>query len=405
MKELYDAVVIGAGPAGTIASMLLKKAGKKVLLIDKARFPRDKICGDAQGRKLASVLNELGIYDEYRKLPGVEIYGLRLSSPKGVQLDIDIVGRLENPGYIVRRKDLDNFLFRKARALGVRIMEEVALNDIIFEGSRVKCLKCTDLKSKKELEIRARLYIGADGADSLFARKLGLKNPPEHFIVALRAYYRNVSGLSDKIELHLLKNLVPGYLWIFPLTNNEANVGLGMVVKARNKKGVNLAEELRNAITENPLFKERFRNAEPIDGIKAWNLPLASHRRKCFGENHLLVGDAAGLINPLSGEGVGTASLSARHAVRAALKALDSNEINEEVLSEYEKNLWNEIGKEIQTDYRIQKLGQRFPFLVNRLIDKASKDEEFRKKFESLIPHTHGKEKIGKWSFIASLFF
>jgi len=404
--DMYDVVISGAGPAGTIASMFLKKAGKKVLLIDKARFPRDKTCGDAQGRKLAGVLRELGIYEGYTELPGVPIYGLRLSSPNSVQIDMDLIDRVNGtPGYIVRRKDLDNFLFKMAKfKYGVETREEMSIQDIVFNGDSVKELHCRDLAKKKDVVIKAKLYIGADGADSLFAKKLGLKNPPEHFIVALRAYYKNVEGLSDKIELHLLKNLIPGYFWIFPLPNKEANVGLGMVVSIKNKKNVNLVEEMKKAIAENPLFSDRFRGADIDGGIKAWNLPVASYHRKCHGENYMLVGDAASLIDPLSGEGVGTASISGMIAAKNAIEALDQGNITESKMSEYDTRLWEEISHEVKADYRIQQLGHRFPFLLNRLINKASKNPKFRKNFESLLPNTEGKKRIGTWRFITSFF-
>lgn len=405
MDREYDVVIAGAGPGGSLTAMYLKRAGKKVLLIDKARFPRDKICGDAQGRRIARELRTLGIYDEYRKLPGQEIYGLTLSSPEGVQIDIDLIDRLKGtPGYIVRRIDLDNFLFRMAKNhFKVETREGLAVEDVAFDGDRIQELRCRDQTTKKEVTLKAKIYIGADGADSIFAKKLNLKNPPEHFIVALRAYYKNVSHLSDKIELHLLKDLIPGYFWIFPLPNNEANVGLGMVIKTKNEKNINLVTEMKKAIQENPLFRERFEGATLEGGIKAWNLPVASHRRKNHGENYLLIGDAASLIDPLSGEGVGTASVSARHASETAVKALEQNQVNSAFLAQYDTNLWDEIGPDIAADYRIQRLGHRFPFLLNRLLRKASKNPEFRKKFEGMLPYTDGKKKIGKWSFVASL--
>jgi len=403
MEKIYDVIVVGAGPAGTIASMFLKRAGKEVLLIDKARFPRDKVCGDAQGRKLARIMKELGIYEDYKKLPGVAIYGLRLSSPNGVQIDIDLIDRVNGiPGYIIKRMDIDNFLFEKAKQFNVETREEVAVQDIVFEDGKITELTC---KSKeKSFPLKARIYIAADGADSLFAKKLNLKNPPEHFIVALRAYYKNVSDLTDKIELHLLKTIIPGYFWIFPLPNKEANVGLGMVIKSKKEKNVNLVEELKKAIAENPLFKERFKEATLVGGIRAWNLPTASYHRKPYGGNFLLTGDAAALIDPLSGEGVGTAAISAKLAAQIAGEALEKGEITEESLSTYDTLLWEEIGPEIKANYRIQRLGHRFPFLLNKLLDKAAKNPEFRKKFETLLPHTKGRKKIGKWRFIVSLF-
>lgn len=176
----YDVVVVGAGPAGTIASMFLKRAGKKVLLIDKAHFPRDKICGDAQGRKLARIMKELGIYEGYRKLPGQAIYGMRLSSPNGVQIDMDLIDRAtETPGFIMRRMDLDNFLFESAKTFGVETKEGVAVRDIIFDGDRVVELHCEE--NKKELILKAKMYIGADGADSIFCEETESQKPPRTF--------------------------------------------------------------------------------------------------------------------------------------------------------------------------------------------------------------------------------
>lgn len=402
----YDIIVVGGGPSGSIASMFLQRAGKKVLLIDKAKFPRDKICGDAQGRKLAAEMKKLGIYEDYKKLPGQVIYGLRLSSPNGIEIDMDLIDRVKGtPGYIVRRMDIDNFLFQKAKTLGVETQEETEVMDIAFENDTVKEIHTKHIKTGQQQTVRAPLYIGADGATSVFARKLNIKNPPEHFIVALRAYYKNVEGMTDKIEIHLLKDLLPGYFWIFPLPNKEANVGLGMVVKEKDKKGINLMEELKRAIAENPLFAERFKHAQLDGGIRAWNLPVASYRRKCYGDNYLLVGDAASLIDPLSGEGVGTAAISGRIAAAVATDALNNGRIGKDVLARYEQQLWEEIGQEIKASYRIQRLGHKFPFLLNKLMSKASKNPEFRQKFEAMLPYVEGKEKIGAWRFIASLFF
>ncbi|MBU0953612.1 MAG: geranylgeranyl reductase family protein [Nanoarchaeota archaeon] len=403
----YDVVVVGGGPAGSLTSMFLKRAGKHVLLIDKATFPRDKICGDAQGRKLAASLKDLGIYEDYTKLPNVAIWGIRMSSPNGTQIDMDLIDRQTGtPGYVTRRQDLDNYLFQTAKEkFHVETKEGVAITDILFDDNgAITELQCQNVETKETFSLAAKLYVGADGANSIFAQKLDLSVPPEHFIVGLRAYYKNVEGLSDKIEIHLLKNLVPGYFWIFPLPNKEANVGLGMIIKDKKEKGINLVQELKDSVAKDPLFVERFKEAELDGEIKAWSLPLSSHHRKNYGPNYVLVGDAASLIDPLSGEGVGTSSISARHASKVLVEALDKNEITEGFLKNYDKNLWDEIGKEVKADYRIQRLGAKFPFLLNRLMEKASKNPEFRKKFEQLLPYAEGKDKIGKWSFIAQLF-
>jgi len=399
----WDAIVVGAGPAGATAAMYLGKAGKKVLLLDKAKFPRDKICGDAQGRKAANIMKELGIYSEYEKLEGQKIYGITLSSPNGTQVHLDVEQRSKPaPGYVHKRMIFDDFLFRNAKRIATEF-KVLNVTDVIVEDGYVKGVIGLNENGEKE-EYRSKLVIAADGATSVVANKFGLnKNPQDHFIVAIRAYYKNVKGLTDRIEIHLIKRLIPGYFWIFPLPNNEANVGLGMIVKDMRKKNINLKHALLQEIKENPLFVERFREAQLVGEIRGWNLPIASYKRKCYGNGLLLVGDAASLIDPLSGEGVGNAMISGKIAAEVAIEALDKNNFSEDFLKSYDKKLWNVIGPEIKTNYRLQRLGKRFPNLIDKLIARANKDENFRRRIEKLLPYTSGREEIGSVGFLEDL--
>lgn len=402
MQE-YDAIVLGGGPAGSTAAMYLKKAGKKIVLLDKARFPRDKICGDAQGRKAASIMKELGIYNEYVKLPGQKIYGITLSSPNGTQVEIDVEDRKNPaPGYVHKRMIFDNFLFDSARKMGVETKVFTA-TDVIVEDGFVKGIEGINEKGQKE-EIRAKIILAADGSLSIVAKKFSLdKNPAEHHIMALRQYYKNVDGMTDRIEIHLIKSLLPGYFWIFPLPGNEANIGLGMITKDMQNKKINLKEAMLKEIKENPLFTSRFRNAEPVEDVKGWTLPIASHHRKCYGNGFLLLGDAASLIDPLSGEGVGNAMISSKVAAEVAVAALDEGDFSESFLKRYDKKLWDIIGDEIETNYRIQRLGKKLPFLIDKLMMKAKKDEKFRKKFEKMLPYTGGRKEMASEDFLKEI--
>jgi len=398
----FDAIILGGGPAGSIAAMYLHKLGKNVLLVDRAQFPRDKVCGDAQGRKAAAIMKELGIYEEYERLPGQKIYGITLSSPNGTQIDIDIRSRDEPaPGYVHTRMIFDNFLFENAKKLvDTRVFN---VTDIITEDGYVKGIIGTNENGQKE-EIRSNIILGADGANSILAIKLNLnKNPPEHHIVALRAYYKNVSNMSDRIELHLIKNLLPGYFWIFPLPNGEANVGLGMVKEDVQKKDIDLRKSIIKEIEQNPLFAGRFKDAELVGPIVGWNLPIASYHRKCYGNGFMLLGDAASLIDPLSGEGIGNAMISGKIAAQVAVEAIEKNDFSEKFFKKYDNLLWDTIGDEIKTSYRIQKLGKMFPNLIDKLLVKASKDEDFRKRVEKLLPYTSGRKEIGSEEFLEEL--
>ena len=397
----YDAIVIGSGPAGATAAMYLGQAGKKVLLIDKAPFPRDKICGDAQGRKAANIMRELGIEEGFRALPGHVVYGITLSSPNGTVVDVDITSRDKPaPGFCHRRIVFDEYLHvNAAKWADFHVM---TITDVIIEDGYVKGVKGKE--DGQDKEYRAKIVLAADGANSTVAQKFGInKNPPEHFIVGTRQYYSGVTGMTDRIEIHLVKSLLPGYFWIFPLENGLANVGLGMIVKDMNEKKVNLKAAQLKEIAENPLFKDRFAHATALEDVKGWNLPLSSYHRKCYGNGFLLLGDAASLIDPLSGEGVGTAMISGKQAAKVAMEAMAKSDFSEAFLKKYDTDLWEEIGSEIEANYKLQKLGKKFPFLIDRLIGKAKKDESFRKRIENMLPYTGGRQEMGKDSFVEEL--
>jgi geranylgeranyl reductase family protein len=399
----YDVIIVGAGPAGSVAAMYLGEAGKKVLLVDKTEFPREKICGDGKGLKAQNIIKELGIYDEYLKLEGKKIYGVTLSSPNGTVVEFDAETRDKPaPGHTHKRIVFDNFLFQNAKK---KVKEFRILNviDLIIEDDVVKGLIGTNNKGERE-EHRANIVLAADGANSIIANKLKLNViPPEHFIVALRGYYKNVKGTTDRIEIHLVKNLIPGYFWIFPLPNDEANVGLGMVVKDMKKKNIDLKEAFLKEIRENPIFIKRFEDAELVGEIKGWNLPLASYHRKCYGNGFLLLGDAAALIDPLSGEGVGSAMISGKIAAQIAIESMEKNDFSEKFLKEYDKRLWEILGHDFETSYKIQTTAKRFPFLVDKMMIKASKDERFKKRVEELLPYTGGRKVIASDEFIEDL--
>ena len=274
---------------------------------------------------------------------------------------------------------------------------------MIIEDGYVRGIVGTNEKGEQE-QIRAKLVLGADGGNSMVARKFNLNNnPPEHFIVAIRGYYTGVTEMTDRIEIHMVESLIPGYFWVFPLPNGEANIGLGMIVKDKNEKKVNLKEAMLKEIEENPLFAKRFKNAKLEGEIRGWNLPIASYHRKNHGNGFMLLGDAASLIDPLSGEGVGTAMISGKQSALMAIEALKKNDFSEKFLKKYDKDLWEEIGDEIKANYRLQKLGKKFPHLIDVLLVKASQNEEVRKKLEDMLPYTGGRKKIGSLDFLKFL--
>ncbi|HII54001.1 hypothetical protein AUJ13_02885 [Candidatus Micrarchaeota archaeon CG1_02_49_24] len=448
--ENYDVIVAGAGPAGAAISIYLGRMGYSVLLLDKASFPRDKICGDGISGKSLRVLKELGLDKQIEATLHSDMYGVIFSSPKGTTINIlypqnsgdtttegerggtetvlspgsrnpkglgsrvqgleqDPRLKTQNPrpetiilrvpsGYCCRREVFDNVIFQEAKKHST-VIEKFQVNDLIIEDGYVKGVKGTDLATKQEKSFRAKLVVGADGATSLVTRKLGLDNPDDkHLVVAVRAYYEGVAGMTGSIEIHFVESILPGYFWIFPLENGKANVGIGMLASDMKKKKLNLQEAMAAAISD-PRFRHRFANAKPITEIKGWNLPLGSKRKKNHGNGFIILGDAASLIDPFTGEGIGNALFSAKLASGVVDRALRENDVSEKSLSEYEELLRKEVDPDLKTSYDMQRAG-KIRWLLNMVVDKAAKNKEMQDLLSNTLADNVDKRTLISPGFI-----
>lgn len=407
-ENTFDAIVVGAGPGGSSMAMYLTQQGKKVLLLEKATYPRDKTCGDAVGTRAVAVLRELGFAEEIENIPHEKVYGVLFSSPSRKLVQIRFPGtdpETKKGGYVARRMVFDNFVFQHAKKQVHTVRENFMVTDLIWKDDFVVGVKGMDLAAKRPEEFFAKVVVGADGAASIVATKLGLNNPkPEHECIALRVYYENISECTPNIEIHFVDSLLPGYFWIFPLENNTANVGVGMLTSDIKKHDIKLQEEMFRVIKEDPLFKERFKNAKPISDVKGWRLPLGSYRRKAHGNGWILLGDAASLIDPFSGEGVGNAMTSAKVANPVLKKAFEQNDFSEAFLKEYEEELWKELGPELKTSYQLQRMGKIKP-LLNLVVGKASKSREIQETISGMLANETAKKSLINPMFYLKLLF
>ncbi len=209
------------------------------------------------------------------------------------------------------------------------------------------------------LQIRTQLVIAANGAHSGFTKDVAnIHMEPAHFVAGIRAYYSGIKGMhpDNLIELHFLKNILPGYFWIFPLPNGEANVGVGMLSKVARKKKVNLKQMLLDAVATDPVLRERFKDAMLQGSIDGYGLPLGSKIRRLSGERYMLVGDAGFLIDPFTGEGIGNAMYSARMAAQQAAACIAANDYSAAAMSAYDANIARVLGPELAMSTRLQKL-------------------------------------------------
>jgi flavin-dependent dehydrogenase len=216
----------------------------------------------------------------------------------------------------------------------------------------------------------------ANGAQSTFARQIGGHQlEADHHCAGLRAYYRGVKDLSPHnfIELHFDKALLPGYFWIFPLPNGEANVGLGMLTAAVAKKKVNLRALFQELIAQHPNLKDRFAEAEMIGPVRGFGLPLGSKQRSISGAGYLLLGDAASLIDPVTGEGISHAMLSGRQAASTAMRALAAQDFSAAFLSKYDADIYLHLGKQLQLSHLMQRM-LRFPRIIDFVANRAARN-------------------------------
>ena len=403
MPNPYDLIIVGAGPAGTTAALYADQMGLKSVLVDKATFPRDKICGDAISGKSIRYMNELGILDEVSDLDGAEINRITFGSPSHKQFDIHLNKNDSNikKGFVIPRQIFDNFLLEKAQNV-TTVKDGFKVKDILYENDKIIGVRGEEKGEAKELE--APIILGCDGANSFVARKLGLyQSDMKNTSIAIRCYYKGVKGLSDQIELHFVKEVLPGYFWLFPAGDDLANIGIGLT-KADAKKEKRTLREILDEVTKSEYFRDRFSDAKPMEVPLGWNLPLGRIKRKNYGSGFMLLGDAAGLVDPFTGEGIGNAMVSAKYAVEVAAKAIKANDCSASVLSEYSSLVWDEIGNELNTSSKLQDLA-KYKYLLNFVINRSSQSRELQEIISGMLINKFPREKLSNPMFYLKILF
>ena len=291
----FDIIVIGAGPAGAAAAIQAARGGASVAVFDKAAYGRDKICGDGLTPRAVGALNDLKI-DMDDAHPSV---GLRMIAGNKVrELEWPKTARFPAQGAVWPRRRLDAALIDAANEAGAEIhWESEALPTI--EGDRVTGVKVGDKA------FGAELVIVATGAPGKVARLLGANRvADEPYGIAIRSYATSPRHASEHLEACLtLKDehdtWIPGYGWIFPAGDGTVNIGVGALSTMKNFKKLNLNKLLESY---RAIAQDDWELGPNLERPRAWRLPMTTQKR--FGPGWVAIGDAAGLINPMNGEGI-----------------------------------------------------------------------------------------------------
>lgn len=338
-----DVLIAGAGPAGAVAAFYLASSGFKVCLLDKDRFPRDKVCGDFVGPVGLVELLRLGVtrqlaYQQTNKIFSASCY---LDGEQLVSAPIPPIFGLPPFGRVIPRMQLDQWILDAARGAGATIMEGYRVKDVQLQNDAVVVVAEHD---KQTSRLRARLLLGADGSNSIVARVLRGHIPADHDrIVAIRAYYENVAGPHDQADLYFSGDSFPGYCWLFPTGKGSANVGVGVASQTMPQTKFELKSLLQQLIEHDHALSRRLRHARIVTKIGGWPLTTYNHRLPVVWDRVMLVGDAAGLINPLNGEGIQYALLSGRWAAHYAIQGLYHDTLEQSHLMPYTQTVENEL--------------------------------------------------------------
>jgi geranylgeranyl reductase family protein len=337
--DAADVIVVGAGPAGSAVAYYLATAGLDVLVLEKARFPREKVCGDGLTPRAVKALTAMGVRtdsgDGWLRNKGLRIIG------GGGRIELDWPELSSYPGYgLVRtRLDFDETLARHAQKAGARLLEGVTVTGPVLDDATgritgVTAIRAPDRAAGQEQgaeqetprTLRARLVVAADGNSSRLSVAMGLRKRDDRPLgVAVRTYYTSPRHDDDYLEAWLDlwdgKQLLPGYGWVFGMGDGTSNVGLGLLNTSKSFGNIDYRDLLRRWLAAMPpewgLTEEN--RTGPVRGAA---LPMGFNRTPHYTRGLLLAGDSGGMVNPFNGEGIAYALESGEIAARIIAQAL-----------------------------------------------------------------------------------
>ncbi len=323
MTQRFDVAVVGGGPAGSAAAWQARQAGARVVVLDKADFPRDKPCGDGLTARAVSYLQKMGLADEVAKFHRVD--RVRVFSPSAWELSFPRRPGMPDHGHVARRPELDTLLLKHAEQAGAEIRQSAEVAGPIFDDTG----RVTGVRLKSGETLAADAVIAADGAYSPIKRALKLDSDYNGYsAIAIRAEMAADRADTDSLDIYLKLafdgDQLPGYGWVFPLGDGRVNVGLGYVNSYKNWQAINATAFLGEFLTRLPgdwalpgideLKKSRT--------VRAWRLPMGFTAWPPWRPGVLFAGDSLGAGKPASGAGISKALESGLTAGECAVAAL-----------------------------------------------------------------------------------
>ena len=324
-----DVIIVGGGPAGSALAAFLRQRECDVLVLDAARFPRDKVCGEAVSPAAWPLLDAMGAAPEIEARRPHPLRGMRLTSPDGTSFQGSFPPQ-NRPGFALRRRDLDAVLLRRARTLGAEVRERTRVTGLLRRGDVVEGVEAEGPDGELH-RWTARLVVGADGRQSVVASRLRLRRPHARLCrFAVRGYWEGMQGLGHHGEMHVGGG---GYCGIAPLSPTLANVAFVLPRHEMAEAAGNVEGFFRRALRCRwPRLAERLDRACLVDRPRVIG-PLAVEARALVAPGALLIGDAAGFYDPFTGEGITLALRTSQIAASVVGEALARVDVGEGLLA------------------------------------------------------------------------
>jgi len=364
----YDVIIVGGGPAGSTAAFYLGQKGIKTLIIDRARFPRDKVCGGGISRRILSRFPYLE--KKIDSIPINWVSRVYIESPAGLSVEYNA----SNPLYLMIKRDEFDFLLYGLAKERVDVLENSLVTDIKVTSQFARVVL------KDGSDFHCKIVIGADGVNSIVARNSGLNKTidDDKYAIVMReeAPMTNLSATrNEKDTMYVYYGIQGhyGYGYVFPKLS-FLNVGIGFRLDYfKNKLGKDIYKRYS-------AFLEKLKNDNHVKGISSkdyiasYTLPVGGPLKKTFTDRVLLCGDAGGFVNAFTAEGIYFAMITGEYAAKTAEEAVKCNDFSRKKLGIYEALWKEEIGLELEQSVKIQKTILSDPSRIDKIIKAAKRD-------------------------------
>jgi len=366
MRDTYDVAIVGAGPGGSATAYYLAKAGFSVLLLDKFTFPRDKTCGDALTPRALRIINDMGIAHEI-ELAGHCINKVEFIAPRGHSAIAPLPQTKDGCDHLlfVPRLLLDNILFERAISSGADFEAPIHVTNVKASN---RTMLIQGAQRSAERTFRAHMVVVATGASTKLLLEMGVLNKMPEMMLCVRTYYNGLSNILDAAQCRFDGIPLPGYGWVFPISPTAVNVGVGIFRnKWTNRKIPKTAHTAFTTFLQSSPLQKMLAGARQVGPLKGYPLRVDFAHAPTFAARTLVVGEAAGLVNPVTGEGIDYALESGKMAAEYLLHLFATGDFSLKQLSTYDALLRERYQRLFVTCDRLRSFYLK-PYILNPVI-------------------------------------